>query len=206
MALDRQIVQPSSIKRLRQFSATELVVVIGLTVAVVVMAALWESSSVPTATGPVVSLEPLSEAPLAQPTSVESDLSVPNRSSDVSAAVSQLEAVTQSVAAVTLVEDRPERLVIPTQTGIVPGRPDPSEPALPDSFERYQVQRGESLFLIASARGVSVSDLVQWNWHLEENSTLIRGEWIWIPEWDAPMVADELGGLQDDGKSGRGGG
>ncbi|MDE2966236.1 MAG: LysM domain-containing protein [Chloroflexota bacterium] len=77
---------------------------------------------------------------------------------------------------------------------------------LPSSFEQYQVKRGETLDTIADAWSLTVPDLLLWNSHLEEDSILIPGEWLSIPQWDAPAVAEESGLSADDGKSGRGGG
>ena len=69
------------------------------------------------------------------------------------------------------------------QTGIVPGLPDAAEPRRPQSFERYQVQRGESLYLIATVRGVELADLQEFNPELGDGTQLKVGDWIWIPEW-----------------------
>ena len=78
--------------------------------------------------------------------------------------------------------------------------------SLPSSFERYQVQRGETLESIADAVGLTLLDLLLWNRHLDEDSVLIPGEWLSIPQWDVSAVADEPRPAADDGKSGRGGG
>lgn len=201
MALDNPVLPFGSRRLWRHSRAIELAAVVGLTLAVVTVAATWGGSS-PTPDGDVV-------------TSVEPIPAVPNTTaSEAAASVSSerpvpasAEAAETERASVALADDAtPQDLMVPAQTGLVPGRPDPLDPATPSSFERYQVQRGESLFSIASARGVSVADLVRWNWHLREDSVLIRGEWIWIPEWDVPIVADESGSPTDEGKSGRGGG
>ena len=204
---------------MRNSRVFELGIVVALTVAVVVVAALWGTSS--------TSPDPASvaETPSGAPSVVGSDVATSDSSVGLDSAtvVVQGSAEGQASSAVSAVIEGPAGgSDIPAQSGIVPGRPDPIEPDLPRSFERYQVQRGESLFVIAAARGVTVAELVQWNWHLQEDSTLIRGEWIWIPQWDAHVVADEPQGVVadeplgavadgplgplDDGKRGRGGG
>jgi len=185
MALYNLVVSEPVGRWLRSSRALELVVVVALTVAVVVVAALWGSAS--QSVGPISldSLELPSE-PSAATTSAVASVTSQVAESERSVSVGSLTPLRES-----------GQVTIPAQTGIVPGQPDPSEPARPDSFERYQVQRGESLFMIASARGVPVSDLARWNWYLDEDSTLIHGEWIWIPLWDTPV---------GEGESSRGGG
>ncbi len=182
----------------RNARAVEVALVAALTVTVAVAAALWggprESSegsvSVSSLEAPIV-LE--SEPAVVRPMAGESE-AASGPAVEASGAAVDVEAV--------LAAAEPRRRALPSQSGIVPGRPDPSGPARPDSFERYQVQRGESLSLIAGARGVTVAELVRWNWHLEEDSQLLRGEWIWIPQRSA--VAGEAGA--EERRSGRGGG
>ena len=78
--------------------------------------------------------------------------------------------------------------------------------SLPVAFERYQVARGETLASVAADQRMPVSQLLLWNPHLDEESVLIPGEWISIPQWNAPSVADEPALAGDEEKSGRGGG
>ena len=73
----------------------------------------------------------------------------------------------------------------PRQSGIIPGRPDPPAPLRPAAFERYLVQRGETLFLIGALRGVAVDDLLLFNPELGDGSMLAAGAMIWIPIWEA---------------------
>lgn len=73
----------------------------------------------------------------------------------------------------------------PRQSGIIPGRPDPPAPLRPAAFERYLVQRGETLFLIGALRGVAVEDLLLFNPELGDGSMLAAGAMIWIPIWEA---------------------
>ena len=203
MALDSPVVDFSAHGAMRNSRIVQL----GMVVAVVVVAALWGTSSNSSEPVSVGALDSAGAAPAAE---VSADV---RQSGNSPAAVhvetesNDAEGRSPQIAAVLAAAQHDSRSSLtPAQTGIVPGRPDPIEPALPQSFERYQMQRGESLFAIAATRGVAVSELVQWNWHLQKDSTLIRGEWIWIPQWSAHSVADESAELSDDGKSGRGGG
>lgn len=79
----------------------------------------------------------------------------------------------------------PASLEPPGQSGIIPGRPDPPAPLRPAAFERYLVQRGETLFLIGALRGVAVEDLLLFNPELGDGSMLAAGAMIWIPIWEA---------------------
>lgn len=201
MALDNPVFLLSSRRPWRNARAVELVVVVGLTVAVVAVAALWDGTSSTTEPEAVSRVETITADPPA-PAVATSEPAGAVETVEVNLELTEAEAGVQVAA----VEVTAQEHVVPSQTGIVPGRPDPPDPAFPDSFERYQVQRGESLFSIASALGVSVEDLLLWNRHLDGDSTLVRGEWIWIPQWDLPIVAEEDGSLTEEGKRGRGGG
>ncbi len=206
---------------MRSSRVLELGIVVALTVAVVVVAALWGTASTPPKLASVADVNSAAETRSGAPAVVGSDVVTSDSSVGLESATVVVQGSAEdsaenraSSAFSAAVEGPAGGSEIAAQSGIVPGRPDPIEPDLPRSFERYQVQRGESLFVIAAARGVTMADLLQWNWHLQEDSTLIRGEWIWIPEWDAQVVADEpLSvaadeplGLVDDGTRGRGGG
>lgn len=205
MALDNPVL-PNGVPKIWLSSRWfELSVVVALTVAVVALAALWGQSSDSESPRAVGQIEAIPSGSATVPGAVDATAggkqatqieSTEGRSGVVSATES---------AALSDVGGSPRRAV-PDQTGVVPGRPDPLAPALPSSFERYQVQRGESLFLIATSHGLSVAELVSWNWQLDADSVLIRGEWIWIPQWGRSSVADEGVGTAEDGKSGRGGG
>ena len=201
MALDNPVLPFGSRPLWRASRVIELAVVVGLTVAVVAVAATWGGSSTSPDADAVSLVEPAPAVVVEEPPAT----AAPQPVEQTAPASAESVAVEPATIATTLGSSRPAPAV-PKQTGIVPGRPDPLDPATPASFERYQVQRGESLFSIAAARGISVADLVRWNWRLGADSVLIRGEWIWIPEWEAPIVADESGPLIDEGKSGRGGG
>ena len=207
MALDSPVVNFSAHGALRNSRSVELGMVVALTVAVVVVAALWGTSSNSSELVSVGALDSPEAVPAAEvSTGVQQSGNAPT-AAQAETESNVAESRTPQIAAVSAAAQYDSGAsMTPAQTGIVPGRPDPIEPALPQSFEQYQVQRGESLFAIAAARGVAVSELVQWNWHLQEDSTLIRGEWIWIPQWSMHSVADESAELADDGKSGRGGG
>ena len=201
MALDNPVSPIGSRGLGRGSRVLELAVVIGLTVAVVVVAAQWDGPSTAPDGQAVGAVEPAATLPTGASTEAEA-----KPTTQAAAASNAGPIAVEALAVAATVEARPPAPVDLVQTGVVPGRPDPLDPVIPNSFERYQVQRGESLFSIASARGVSVADLARWNWHLREDSVLIRGEWIWIPGWDVSIVADESRPPMDEGKSGRGGG
>ena len=208
MAVDNPVVNFSTNGVMRNSRVFELGIVVALTVAVVVVAALWGTSSTSPELVSVAEVESAAETPSGVPPVVGSDVATSDSSVGLDSATVAVQgsAEDQASSAVSAVIEGPAGgSEIPAQSGIVPGRPDPIGPDLPRSFERYQVQRGESLFVIAAARGVTMADLLQWNWHLQEDSTLIRGEWIWIPQWDVQVVADEPLAV-DDGSRGRGGG
>ncbi len=200
MALDNPVLPDTTTGFWRGSRLVELAMVVALTVSVVVVAAIWGPGSGDDEAGSrasVAPIEPVSSLAVSEVSITQAEAqgsAEPTESASVAAAETSVPGTSSS---------RPEP---PVQSGILPGRPDPSEPALPASFERYQVQRGESLFSIASARGVSVAELLHWNWQLDDDSVLIRGEWLWIPEWDLSAVAEESVGPSEEGKSGRGGG
>ena len=79
----------------------------------------------------------------------------------------------------------PTARALPTQSGIIPGRPDPLAPLRPPAFERYVVQRGETLVLIGALRGVRLADLLLFNPGLGDGSVVPAGASIWIPIWEA---------------------
>ncbi len=203
MALDNPVL-PEGLPQFRRSSRLfELCVVVAMTVAVVAVAAVWGQASDSDQT-----VSQGSAGPAVFPESAGVELS-----SDAPVIASAT--VRQQAAPLANMEPAPTvatetginpEIAIPAQTGIVPGQPDPPAPSIPASFERYQVQRGESLFSIAGAHGVSVEELLSWNWQLDADSVLIRGEWLWIPQWSLSSVADESAGAAEDGKSGRGGG
>lgn len=201
MALGNPVLSFGSRQSWRSSRVIELAVVVGLTVAVVIVAAVWGGPSTGSPSESVASMPASSTAPADRPSQTAVPLPA-ERSMPASAESVEVELATTAMTR----ESASQARVVPIQTGIVPGRPDPLEPTTPDSFDRYQVQRGESLFSIAAAQGLSVTDLVRWNRHLREDSALIHGEWLWIPEWDLPAVAGETGSRADEGKSGRGGG
>ena len=193
MALDNPVARIPAGGWLRVPHRVELGVVVALTVAVVVVAAVWGTSSTQDGASTVGALDTSEQAPVVVPATAEASTVV------------EAEVETASVGSVTAASDPAS---VGTETEVVPGWPSLSGPAIPRSLERYQVQRGESLVTIASARGVSIADLVAWNRHLDEDSTLIRGEWIWIPQWSGSVsaVVDDPNLRIEEGKSGRGGG
>ena len=193
MALDNPVARIPAGGWLRVPHRIELGVVVALTVAVVVVAAVWGTSSTQDGVPTVGALDASEQAPAVAPATAEASTVV------------EAEGEPASAGSVSVAGDS---ATVPAQTESVPGWPSLSGPAIPRSLERYQVQRGESLVTIASARGVSIADLVAWNRHLDEDSTLIRGEWIWIPQWSGSVsaVVDDPNLWIEEGKSGRGGG
>ncbi len=202
MALDNPVL-PTGVPKIWLSSRWfELSLVVAMTVAVVAVAALWGNASEserPLAAGQAgQTVEPAVVAAPVAPAVVSGSQETAQVKTAGSQVVADSAALTESGAS--------PQIEIPEQTGVVPGRPDPVALTLPRSFERYQVQRGESLFSIAAARGISVAELVSWNWQLDADSVLIRGEWLWIPQWDRSSVAEQGTGATDRGNSGRGGG
>ena len=202
MALDHPALNLPIGGTLHRSRLLEVGVVVVLTVAVVVVAALWGSRSEPLEPVSLGAVDPLSQAPAQSPAVAAQTSSDVEASGDGS--TEQLNSAVAAEPAGALSEhDRTTSATEALTAGEIPefaGRP------LPISFERYQVQRGETLDSIAEALGLTVADLVLWNSHLEEDTVLIPGEWLSIPQWDGSAVAEELGLAEDDGKSGRGGG
>ena len=89
----------------------------------------------------------------------------------------------------------------------IPEQDGPLGPTMPTRMDRHQVQRGETLASIASSEDTTIDDLVTWNEHVEADSVLIHGEWLVIPRWEDPSVAEEIAvDGEDEGTRGRGGG
>lgn len=139
----------------------------GLTLVVVLVWALRESGADPAPTlesAPVEAVGPAAAAPAPQ---------------------AAAESAPSTVAPALSSSAAPTALDPPGQSGIIPGRPDPPAPLRPAAFERYLVQRGETLFLIGALRGVAVEDLLLFNPELGDGSMLAAGAMIWIPIWEA---------------------
>lgn len=202
MALDHPALNLPVGGTVRSSRVLELAVVVVLTVAVVVVAALWGSSSDTAEPLSLGAVEPVSQAPARSPT----DEAQPPSNVET-AAVATSEQLNAAVAAepagASPMLDRTMSSAATLTAGEIP---DFAGGLLPSSFERYQVQRGETLDSIAEAQGLTVSELVLWNSHLDKDAVLIPGEWLSIPQWDGPAVADEMGLVGEGGKSGRGGG
>ncbi len=140
----------------------------GLTLIVVLVWALRETSpAAPAPIAPTAAAEPApSPAPIAAP-------------------ASQSAAAEPAAAPAPQPSAKPASAKWPAQSGIIPGRPDPPAPLQPHAFERYLVQRGETLILIAALRGVDLQDLLLFNPELGDGSILPAGAQIWIPIWEA---------------------
>jgi len=202
MALDHPALNLPVGGTLRSSRVLELGVVVVLTVAVVVVAALWGSSSdvvEPVSTG---SVDPVSQVPAQS--STEGALLSDDAPTTAAAAVEGANSAVATEPAVALRAS--DRATLTAESVSAGEMPEFAGRQLPSSFERYQVQRGETLDSIAEALGLTVSELVLWNSHLDEDTVLIPGEWLSIPQWDGSAVADELGLVEESGKSGRGGG
>lgn len=142
----------------------------GLTLIVVLVWALRETSP-----------DPVAPAPIAPPAAVEpAEPAAPAVAPAVQPSIAEpLSAPAPQPTA------QPSPVEWPTQSGIVPGRSDPSAPLRPAAFERYLVQRGETLILIAALRGVDLQHLLLFNPELGDGSILPAGAEIWIPIWEA---------------------
>lgn len=198
MALDHPALNLPVGGTVRSSRVLELAVVIVLTVAVVVVAALWGSRSDTAEPVSLGSVEPVSQAPAAG--------ALPSQDVEPATTVAS-ERVNSAVAAEPAVATAESaRTTSAAESAAIAEIPSFAGRQLPSSFERYQVQRGETLDSIAEAQGLTVSELVLWNSHLDKDAVLIPGEWLSIPQWDGPAVADEMGLVEEGGKSGRGGG
>lgn len=196
MALDHPALNLPIGGTLRGSRVLELGVVVVLTVAVVVVAALWGSRSESLEPVSLGTVEPVSQAPSQSP-AVAAQPAQPANTVETAAVAASEKSDSVNTAQLTV---RSAETVATEEIPEFAGR------SLPSSFERYQVQRGETLDSIADAQGLTVLVLVLWNSHLDEDSVLIPGEWLSIPQWDGSAVSDEVGLAEDDGKSGRGGG
>ncbi len=87
-----------------------------------------------------------------------------------------------------------------------PGETGQGDIVIPGRLDRYQVQRGETLQSISADLSVAIDDIVAWNEHLDINTVLIRGEWLWIPRAEPSLVADEDIDAELEESHGRGGG
>ena len=145
----------------------------GLTLAVVLIWSLREPAAPPSLEAVAAAPAALeTRAPAAAPTIAEPPQT---------AAVPQAAAAPAAKAAI----EQAAPVEWPEQSGIIPGRPDPAAPPRPADFERYIVQRGETLVLIAALRGVTLDDLLRFNPELGDGSMLNAGAAIWIPIWEA---------------------
>ena len=196
MALDHPALNLPVGGTVRSSRVLELAVVVVLTVAVVVVAELWGSSSDTAEPVSLGSVEPAGQAPAPAP----ADGALPSQGVEPATTVAS-ERVNSAVAAEPAVATAESAR---TTSAAIAEIPSFAGRQLPSSFERYQVQRGETLDSIAEAQGLTVSELVLWNSHLDRDAVLIPGEWLSIPQWDGPAVADEMGLVEEGGKSGRG--
>lgn len=147
----------------------------GLTLIVVLVWALQESSPQTALVGQAAEVQSV----------VASSGAATERAAGQPAALEQRAAARAAAAPNALAAEQAGPVEWPRQSGIIPGRPDPPAPPSPSAFERYIVQRGETLFLIAALRGVALDDLLLFNPELGDGSVLRAGAAIWIPIWEA---------------------
>ena len=147
----------------------------GLTLIVVLVWALQESSPETGLVGQATEVQSV----------VAASGAAAERAAGQSAALEQSAAARAAAAPSALAAEQAGPVEWPRQSGIIPGRPDPPAPPSPSAFERYIVQRGETLFLIAALRGVALDDLLLFNPELGDGSVLHAGAAIWIPIWEA---------------------
>lgn len=154
----------------------------GLTIVVVLVWALRDST-------PPIAAPPIAALPVADPALARNAPTVPA----ARAAPPAAEPASQPAFAQTATAAQPPQPIAesaptiewPKQSGIIPGRPDPIPPPRPAAFERYIVQRGETLVLIAALRGLDLDDLLIFNPELGDGAALHAGADIWIPIWEA---------------------
>ncbi len=63
----------------------------------------------------------------------------------------------------------------------LPRPPEPAEPIQPASFERFIVQRGDTLYDISVVFGVSIDDLLRFNRTLGDGASLSVGQTVLVP-------------------------
>ena len=173
----------------------ELAAVVIVSIAVVLVAVLHapSSSSVPTAD------------PLAASTAMTS------ASEPLAVAQSQQSEQDSSIESPASAADQPESAEQPHMPEMIttvdrPAATGQGDIVIPGRLDRYQVQRGETLQSISADHSVSVDDIVVWNDHLDIDTVLIRGEWLWIPRAEPSLVADEDIDAEVEESHGRGGG
>ena len=66
----------------------------------------------------------------------------------------------------------------------LPGPPQPAEPEGADSFIRFIVQRGDTLFDISVVYGVSVDDILRFNPSLGDGTRIDVGQEVLVPQFD----------------------
>ena len=66
----------------------------------------------------------------------------------------------------------------------LPGPPPPTEPARPDSFIRFTIQPGDSIFDISVVYGVSVEEILRFNPELGDGTRVFAGQEVLVPQFD----------------------
>lgn len=63
----------------------------------------------------------------------------------------------------------------------LPRPPEAAEPVMPDSFERFIVQRGDTIFDISIVFGVSIDEILRFNPDLGDGSSVSVGQPVMVP-------------------------
>ncbi len=66
----------------------------------------------------------------------------------------------------------------------LPGPPPPAEPERPDSFIRFTIQPGDSIFDISLVYGVSVKEILRFNPELGDGTRVFAGQEVLVPQFD----------------------
>lgn len=66
----------------------------------------------------------------------------------------------------------------------LPGPPPPAEPERPDSFIRFTIQPGETIFDISVVHGVSVEEILRFNPELGDGTRVFAGQEVLVPQFD----------------------
>ena len=66
----------------------------------------------------------------------------------------------------------------------LPAPPPPAEPERPDSFIRYTIQPGDSIFDISAAHGVSVEEILHFNPEIGDGTRVFVGQEVLVPQFD----------------------
>ena len=54
------------------------------------------------------------------------------------------------------------------------------KPDKKDGFDLYQIQKGDTLYMIAKTHGYKTDDLLEWNPKITDRNKIYVGDWIYI--------------------------